>query len=621
MAALDEARRMFAEEPNPVWMAHADLHRAALLLHQGRFEDSLAVAGQAADLFRDRDMPVPEAEAFLTEAQANLALGRYDAARVAAENALAAAEARDLPVLLYRGYHLLAALAAAAGRVEEVQTQCARAITEVERLRGRLMLEFRSGFLEDKEILYQDMVCACLDLGCPDLALEYAERAKSRALIDLLAYHLDLDVEPRDAADHPLTDRLAELRTERDRLHRRSLVELRLEGRGAEPDDVGEQQVLCLERQITDVWHQLLVRHADYARDAALCQVRSEPAQPHLPPDTLLLEWFVARDRPVLFLVTAQQIRAMHLPAEMATVTQLMSLFALNVRSVRGSAGEQAPALAANARRLLGQLYDALIRPVAGVVERYPRLIVVPHGPLHYLPFHALHDGAAFLAERHEISYLPGSSLLSYCCRPRHEASGALVLGYSCGGRLPFALQEARVVAELLRGDLYQEEDATVAQVRAAGMGRRVLHLATHGDFRPDNPLFSGLALADGWLSTLDCFNLRLEASLVTLSGCQTGRSVVGGGDELLGLMRALLAAGAASLLLSLWVVEDVSTARWMTAFYACLTAGRTKGEALRQAQLGFIRGQGAPDPAQAARFAHPYFWAPFHLVGDSGPL
>ena len=76
----------------------------------------------------------------------------------------------------------------------------------------------------------------------------------------------------------------------------------------------------------------------------------------------------------------------------------------------------------------------------------------------------------------------------------------------------------------------------------------RVLHLATHADFRPDNPLFSGLALADGWLTTLDIFNLRLDASLVTLSACQTGRSVIGGGDELLGLMRSFLAAGAASL-------------------------------------------------------------------------
>jgi CHAT domain-containing protein len=170
-------------------------------------------------------------------------------------------------------------------------------------------------------------------------------------------------------------------------------------------------------------------------------------------------------------------------------------------------------------------------------------------------------------------------------------------------------------------GEAYVEGAATLVRLREAAGGRRVLHLATHGDFRADNPLFSGLALADGWLSTLDCFSLRLAASLVTLSGCQTGRSVVGGGDELLGLTRALLSAGAASLVLSLWAVDDASTAWLMETFYTHLAAGCTKGEALRLAQFAFIRGQGAAGDAQAARYTHPFFWAPFYLVGDSGAL
>jgi CHAT domain-containing protein len=136
--------------------------------------------------------------------------------------------------------------------------------------------------------------------------------------------------------------------------------------------------------------------------------------------------------------------------------------------------------------------------------------------------------------------------------------------------------------------------------------------MATHGDFRPDNPLFSGLSLADGWLTTLDIFNLRIRASLVTLSACQTGRSVVGGGDELLGLMRSFLAAGAASLVTTLWAVEDRSTASLMHNFYSRLVAGKTKGAALRSAQLALMK-----DPD----YSHPYFWAPFFLVGDPGKL
>jgi len=149
----------------------------------------------------------------------------------------------------------------------------------------------------------------------------------------------------------------------------------------------------------------------------------------------------------------------------------------------------------------------------------------------------------------------------------------------------------------------------------------RILHLAAHGDFRPDNPLFSGLAVADGWLTTLDIFNLRLAASLVTLSACQTGRSVVGGGDELLGLMRAFLSAGTASLALSFWAVEDRSTARLMETFYEKMAEGYSKGAALRYAQLQFTQQQSDMDQDAAAAYAHPYFWAPFFLVGDAGPL
>ncbi len=242
---------------------------------------------------------------------------------------------------------------------------------------------------------------------------------------------------------------------------------------------------------------------------------------------------------------------------------------------------------------------------------------MVPHGPLHYLPFGALYDGQQYLVERAEAAFLPGASFLRYSAEAETASSGVAVFGHSAGGALPHAVQEARTIAGLLAGQAYVQDEATTERFREVAGNSRILHLATHGDFRPDNPLFSGLALADGWLTTLDIFSLRLRASLVTLSACQTGRSVVGGGDELLGLMRAFLYAGAASLVLSLWAVEDRSTARLMEAFYTVLAQGQTKPAALRQAQLHLLRGDGET----AAGFAHPYYWAPFFLVGNTGSL
>jgi CHAT domain-containing protein len=142
-----------------------------------------------------------------------------------------------------------------------------------------------------------------------------------------------------------------------------------------------------------------------------------------------------------------------------------------------------------------------------------------------------------------------------------------------------------------------------------------------HGEFRPDNPLFSGLKLADGWLTTLDIFNLKLSASLVTLSACQTGRNVVAAGDELLGLMRAFLGTGTASLVLSLWKIEDRFTQRLMENFYALLADGWSKGAALRESQLRFVRSAGMTPEGAGAIESHPYFWGAFFLVGDPGEL
>jgi len=319
--------------------------------------------------------------------------------------------------------------------------------------------------------------------------------------------------------------------------------------------------------------------------------------------------------------VTADEVQARRLSVDLARVQRLVQLFWLNLRAVPmldpSRDSSRATGLSANARGILRQLYEQLVAPVSDQLAAYPQLIVVPHGPLHYLPFHALYDGQSFLLERHTISYLPVASLLSYRSGSPPAAGKALALGHSCGGALPHAVQEAESVAAILNGQAVLEDQATLAQFEEMAPDSRILHLATHGDFRPDTPLFSGLSLSDGWLTTLDIFGLSLKASLVTLSACQTGRNVVGGGDELLGLMRAFLYAGADSLVLSLWAVEDHSTARLMEAFYGKLAQGWTKGAALQHAQRQFIETQGTLPTS----YAHPYFWAPFFLVGDWGAL
>jgi CHAT domain-containing protein len=190
-----------------------------------------------------------------------------------------------------------------------------------------------------------------------------------------------------------------------------------------------------------------------------------------------------------------------------------------------------------------------------------------------------------------------------------------LVFGYSGKGSLQRILDEVRVLAEMLKGQCYLEDDATIGRLIEQAAGSPIIHIATHGQNRLDAPNFSYVFLADGQLNAIDAFNLDLHScELVTLSGCETGLALSSGGDEQLGLGRAFLAAGAKSLIMSLWSVEDNATNELMRSFYQHLLNGESKVQALRAAQCELLH-------STSSNYAHPYFWAAFRLVGDVRPL
>jgi len=157
----------------------------------------------------------------------------------------------------------------------------------------------------------------------------------------------------------------------------------------------------------------------------------------------------------------------------------------------------------------------------------------------------------------------------------------------------------------LAGSEVYMGAEATDAVLRERGAGSRFIHIATHGCFRQDNPMFSSIGLGNVLLNLFDLYQLNLPCELITLSGCGTGLNVVVGGDELLGLVRGLLYAGTQGVLVSLWDVNDQSTAEFMEFFYSALQSKGNKAQAVQQAMAAIRR-----------RYRHPYYWAPFVLVG-----
>jgi CHAT domain-containing protein len=175
--------------------------------------------------------------------------------------------------------------------------------------------------------------------------------------------------------------------------------------------------------------------------------------------------------------------------------------------------------------------------------------------------------------------------------------------------RIPETRREVDEVRRTFRrGTTLRGARATAEGFRQAVQRADVIHIATHGLFRGDDPAFSALRFADGWMSLPEVYGLRLPAKLVCLSACQSGRNWVGEGDELVGLTRGFLHAGAGSLLVSLWPVDDASTADLMIRFYRGLRRGRVVDETLCDAMRELRR-----------EHSHPYYWAPFFLVGGAG--
>lgn len=502
----------------------------------------------------------------------------------------------------------------AAARHDPVGAEAAfkRAIASIEESRAPLPAEeFRTAFLANKLTPYTEMVRLCLADGSPSRvaeALGYIERARSRALLDTLVGAAPGSTKALDAFEAGLLERLAMLREELNWFYSQmNLPGGDLYARGAEVIAEFQQQVRERESAIAEITLQLRQLRAEFTTSAGSIDITELMSD--LGADTALVEYYSLDERLLAFVLTDEGIDVVQLPeAEHAVEKSIRQLhFQLGTLRHRVDAlYEYLPELTTRTRQHLGRLYEQLLRPLENYIgER--RLVVVPHQVLHYVPFQALHNGSAYLIEEREVCCVPSAAVLRHClATPRHRIEHATLLGFS-DQRNPRAREEVLALAGLFPGaNMLLDEQASRATVLQFAASSQVLHMACHGNFRMDNPAFSSLQLADGWLTVRDVYALDLNAcQLVTLSACETGVSYLAPGDEWIGLARGFFSAGSPSLVVSQWIVDDEATARLMLEFYSRLRAGDGPAAALRAAQCQLLKEK-----------SHPYFWAPFVVLG-----
>jgi CHAT domain-containing protein len=609
-----EARARFLTEKNRVWPSLIDLYQALVLFNEGRLFEAHRLCVQAAQFFDQAQLVGKSVLCHLLLARLALRSGNLAEAASECTRSLGRLADLDSPVLRYQAEFLNGLILEASENRTGACQAFRRAREVLEALRGSLRgEELKISFMKNRLEVYEKLV----ELGLggngesirPEETLHHIELAKSRTLAELLMHPVGA-VRAETGGQSELVRKIRAMREELNWYYRRIEIEqLRAEEHSSETVKQLQQSATSRENRLLRALRDLPPAETDLAgRDGVEGPAGSlERIREALPDDAVLVEYFSIRDRFIAAVLTRRNLGFVPVTpiSRVANLVRMLrfqiSKFALGAEYARMF--EKAMLEATESH--LQQLEWELIEPIRARLDG-AHLIIAPHGLLHYIPFHALYDGRRYLTDKFRVSYAPSARIFELCQRKQPRACGPpLVIGVP-SERAPLIEQEARSLAAILPGcQLVIGAEAGEAALRQKGPLSRLIHIATHGNFRHDNPMFSGIRLGRGYLSLYDLYQLKVDADLVTLSGCSTGLNVVAAGDELLGLIRGLLYAGAKSLLVSLWDVHDQTTGEFITGFYSHLQAGSAKSASI-QKTMREIR----------EVHPHPYYWAPFIVTG-----
>jgi CHAT domain-containing protein len=485
----------------------------------------------------------------------------------------------QLPWILVPYYQTLGRTRFLSG--ESGRTALNEAIKLTESMRGEIPAEdLRISYLEDKLAPYHMLINHDLQTGSTknaERSFQLTERARSRVLQDMLQGSLQFD------------ERLAtELNAIRSESWRRNVSD------SSDPrsSQEAEKRIVQLLRR---------AQRSNPTKDAKLPNVSQ--IKKLLLPGQSILSFYRIGDALHAFVIDDGGITAF---PNLARNSELISSWHfLRFQIDRGQLDPQNSLASCDSH--LHALYKQLFAPLIGKLENAKMITVIPHGWLHALPFHCLRDEQGYLADRFQFSYAPSVSVYAHCLQRSSDLSNALIIGHS-DAFAPWIDKEVSEIQKLFpAAKVFAADSARSKTLLENSSDAGVIHISSHGRFLAPQPFQSGIKLADGWFTLPQIYQLRLNSKLVTLSGCETGTSEVTAGDDLVGLTRGFLYAGASTLLVSLWRVFDASTATFMKHFYAQLTSGASLSDSWQLAVL-----------KTKAEWPHPYHWAPFILIGKT---
>jgi CHAT domain-containing protein len=477
-------------------------------------------------------------------------------------------------------------------------------------------------------------------------AFQYVQQSKARGFLDMLA-------EARVKQEDILSAELRERKKKDDNNLRKIQQNIESE---YEKETLDRSRIAALQKQRNELEIEysnliLEIRKQDprYAEIQYPEPLTLSDAQALLDPDSVLLEYSIGDSASWLFAITANSAAAFEIPSGKKLDDQVH-----NFREVLLKPDATFQTLEQAHTKYVTQaqtLYSELVRPTEAILKGKQRILIATDGALSYLPFESLltkndnskaihFESLPYLVRDYEIYYVPSSTVLASVIKNNPEKNDqqkqllaladpwlkngsseiAAVRGWGTLGPLPNARTEVQNIANLYPKDqvtVFEGKQASEKNFKQSDLQEyKRIHFASHGLIDEEKPEYSALVLSsdekgneDGYLTMREVFDLKLNADLVVLSACKTGLGKEVRGEGVTGISRAFLCAGTPSVLVSLWDVSDRSTADFMASFYKSMEAkSMNKSAALREARLQMIASK---------KFSHPYYWAPFVLIGN----
>lgn len=606
---LAEALDYFTGEGSLVGAGISALRMGEIYLLQQRYDTAMYYYSSAGKWFSEAGNNMGMARSKLHMGQIFIDLERLPEA----ERSLDSAElVGDFPENLWQIWFHRGRLHEKAGRPGEARDAYEESIRIIEGIRGNLTIdEFKSIYLDNKREVYERLINLLQQMGESADAFSYSERAKARTFLDLLA---NKKIDYRKAGNNELILAEQEKRFEIRNMYR-MLQGRNYEGSSAEGGRQVDTRYLFNElrssqEEYREILLQIKLNHPDYSHMVNIEPVDLANTRRTLKENTAMLAYWISEEGVHSWLISRDKFKHHLAEIEQKELNDLIETTRRSIASYSGTA--QNPGL--------NELYRYLVKPFKPELTGYTDLVILPNGPLHFIPFQVLvNDEMEYLMEGFNISYAPSTSIYQLCME-REKKTGNRFLGMALGdldlgdfSGLPGTEDELNSIQKEFGDDhaVFVAERSTETFIKKQAHEYRYIHFATHGSYNFFQPLYSFLLFNpseedDGRLTVHEVFELSLNSNLVTLSACETGLGNLSQGDELEGLSRAFIYAGSSSVIVSLWSVADYQTSILMSAFYSHLK-DHPADRALALAQRDLLK-----------RYPQPFYWAPFILIGNS---